>query len=81
MAHLVVLVQNDVTEYFPLPVNCHLVVLFEGILQMLGLLDAFALDPNIVHNKVEHDWAPHIVVQAGVELCLIVPTLQQALLD
>ena len=81
MAHLVVPVQGDATEQFPLPVDCYLVVFFEGAFQILCELDAFALDPKIIHDNTVHNWAPHVAVQAGDELCLVVPTLQQALLE
>ena len=55
MAHLVVPVKCDTTEQVPLPVNFNLVVLLEGALQILRVLDVFELDPTIVHNKAEHD--------------------------
>ena len=47
---------------------------------MFGMLNAFTLDPEIVHDKAEHKWAPHMTVKAGVELCFIVHTPEQAFL-
>ena len=56
-------------------------MLFEGAFQLLGVLDAFALDTKLIHHTAEHDWAPHVAVQAGGELCSVVPTLQQEFLE
>ena len=44
MASLVVPVQGDAIEKFPLPVDCYLVVFFKDIVQVLDMLDAFVLD-------------------------------------
>ena len=45
------------------------------------MLDALAFDAKIIHCKAEHDWSPHVFVQAGSELAFVTSGLEKTLLQ
>ena len=60
-------------------VVCYVVVLFDGIEQVIDVALAYVLDAKIVNYNGEHNWSPLVAPQARGYGALVVVVLARAL--
>ena len=63
------------------PVLCEVVVLFDDVTKVVGMLDANILDAKVIDDEDEHDGLPFVSPEARGGIELVVSCLVEAFLE
>ena len=77
-AFAVVPVEVDSRVKITLPVFCDVVVFFDGVSKMDGMLFANIFNAEVVYNESEHDGAPFVAPKTRGAFALVVAFLCKA---
>ena len=58
---VVVPFEVDPCKLLPFPICSYCVILLEGIEEVLSMLAAGVLDPEVVHNEDKDNWSPLVL--------------------